>query len=71
MFLGKSDLSYLLQHGHEVQGRRAHVVEAADLLGQHTQLLKVDQVPVHPGLVAQVDEGHVLADDGVVGDQGG
>ena len=37
----------------------AHVGSMSDLLGDHAQLLKVDQA-IHVGVVAQVDESEVF-----------
>lgn len=46
----------------------AVVLDDSDLLGQHSQLLKVDK-SAHMGLVAVVKEGQIFLDDGEEGDE--
>lgn len=60
---GRRGLSAQLEHREQVVGGRAHVREGADLLGDHAQLLKVDE-SVDARVVAQVDERQILFDDG-------
>ena len=47
----------------------AELPDVPDLLGQHPQLLKVDEA-IDLGLVAVKEEGEVLLDDGEEGDEG-
>jgi hypothetical protein len=54
-------LALQLQHRHQVVGRRTHLDQVANLLGDHAQLLKVDQL-LDARIVAQMDEGQVLLD---------
>ena len=62
-------LSAELEHGEEVEGRGAHVGESADLLGDHPELLEVDE-SVDVGVVGEVDEGEVLLHHRVERDDG-
>ena len=59
---GRRRLAAQLQHRKQVVRRRAHVRQRAHLLGDHPQLLKVDE-PVDARVVAHVDERQILLDD--------
>ena len=57
------------QHPRDVVAAGVEAVDVANLPRHHAQLLEVDEA-VDAVVVAQVDEGQVLGDDGEEGDDG-